>query len=241
MREEHPPVGQVVGKKQDVASMFDAIAPRYDLLNRLLSFGIDKLWRRRAINLLKKFRPREILDVATGTADLAVAAARLNPERIVGVDIAEEMLRIGRLKVESKGLSGIITLENGDSENLPFVEDSFDAALVAFGVRNFEDLELGLKEICRVLRPGGALVVLEFSRPTVFPVKQLFDFYFRKVLPGVGRTVSGVKGPYTYLPESVQVFPDGQDFLDEMGAAGFSDLSMHRQTFGIATIYKGIV
>lgn len=238
---EAPPVGRVEGKKEKVESMFDSIAHRYDLLNRVLSLGIDQAWRRKAIAQLKPYSPKSILDVATGTADLAIMAAKLSPERIVGVDISEEMLAFGRQKVVDKRLDGIITLQTGDAEDLPFDDNEFEAALVAFGVRNFEDLDTGLREINRVISPGGVLIVLEFSRPTVFPVKQAYSIYSKHVMPRVGGAVSGNKSAYSYLPSSVQEFPDGDDFLDYMRRAGFIDVHCTRLTTGIASIYRGVV
>ncbi len=219
--------------------MFDKIAPRYDLLNRLLSGGVDQIWRRKAIALLRKTRPRSILDVATGTADLAIMVARLDPDRIVGVDIAEEMLEIGRRKIRRKGLSDLIELRFGDAEKLPFSDNQFDAVLVGFGVRNFEDLPEGLTQMHRVLKSGGTLIVLEFSRPTAFPIKQLYAFYGSRILPLIGKIVSGDEGAYTYLPDSIAAFPDGEDFLNVMRSVGFSGVRQHRLTFGIASIYFG--
>lgn len=220
--------------------MFDAIAPRYDLLNRLLSFGIDQWWRRRAVEMLREERPQRILDVATGTADLAIQAARsLDPETVVGVDLSEEMLRRGRRKVARQGLAEQITLLEGDALDLPFEDGSFDAALVAFGVRNFEELEAGLREISRVLRPGGTLIVLEFSWPRTPIIRTLYTLYARYVLPLVGRLISGDPEAYTYLPASARAFPDGIDFLHHLRAAGFTDLVWRSLTFGIAALYRG--
>jgi len=234
-----PPVGQAEGKKEKVEAMFDAIAPRYDFLNRVLSFGIDQRWRRRAIELLRGEKPDRILDVATGTADLALQAMVLNPSKIVGIDISEEMLERGREKVAEKQLEEVITLRKGDCEKLPFSDNQFDAALVAFGVRNFENLPRGLAEINRVLRKDGTLVVLEFSQPSAFPIKQGYNFYSRHILPRVGSAISKDSGAYKYLPESVAAFPDGENFLSEMRQAGFKDLKAERLTFGIASLYFG--
>ena len=236
----HPPIGEVPGKRAQVEAMFDAVAPRYDLLNRVLSFGIDTWWRRQATGLLEEEEPRRLLDVATGTADLALAAARRFPKaEVVGVDIAEEMLTRGREKLA--GLEGRVTLQRGDASELPFEDDAFDAALVAFGVRNFEDLHAGLAGIRRVLRPGGTLVVLEFSRPRAFPIKQLYALYSAYVLPRIGRLLSQEGGAYTYLPASVAAFPDGFDFLGRMEDAGYTDLYWRPLTFGIASLYRGRV
>ncbi len=235
----YPPIGEVEGKKEQVEAMFDAIAPRYDLLNRVLSMGIDRRWRRKAVAMLAAEQPERILDVATGTADLAVEAMRLDPKKVVGVDISEEMLRRGREKVERLGLSDRIVLQRGDAEKLPFSDNQFHAVLVAFGVRNFQDLDKGLAEIHRVLRPGGALVVLEFSKPRAFPIKQGYAFYSRFILPRVGRAISKNDGAYRYLPDSVAAFPDGEAFLDRMRQAGYHDLTCQPLTFGIASLYKG--
>jgi demethylmenaquinone methyltransferase/2-methoxy-6-polyprenyl-1,4-benzoquinol methylase len=235
----YPPIGEVEGKKQQVEEMFDAIAPRYDLLNRILSLGIDRSWRRKAVEMLREESPKRILDVATGTADLAIEALALDPKKIVGVDLSEEMLKIGRQKVEKLGETDRIQLRRGDSERLPFSDKQFDAALVAFGVRNFENLRKGLSEIARVLKPGGTLVVLEFSHPRAFPVKQLYQLYSKHVLPRIGNAVSKNDGAYRYLPDSVAAFPDGDAFLSEMKVAGFTDLRQKPLTFGIASLYKG--
>lgn len=226
-------------KKEQVARMFDNISHRYDFLNHFLSLGIDKGWRKKAVNLLRPLRPTQLLDVATGTGDFALQALTLKPEKIVGVDISEGMLQVGRKKIASRGVGEIITLQQADSENLPFEENKFDAVTVAFGVRNFEHLERGLQEIYRVLRPGGMVVVLEFSRPRKFPFKQGYRFYFKFILPKIGRIVSSDKAAYTYLPESVEAFPDGEDFLRILSQTGFKQTQCKSLTFGISSIYTG--
>ena len=244
MREmkHYPPVGEAKGKKKEVALMFDAVAPRYDLLNRLLSGGIDRSWRKAAVKMLAPHKPRRILDLATGTADLAIEAIKLNPEKIVGVDIAEEMLKFGREKLRNMNLDDRITLQRGDAEKLPFSDSQFDAAMVSFGVRNFENLQKGLKEIRRVLKPGGVLVVLEFSRPRAFPIKQLYGIYSRFIMPTIGKLFSkSSNGAYKYLPDSIAVFPDGEDFLTELEDAGYESGEAKRLTFGVASLYKGTV
>lgn len=225
------------GKKEQMARMFNNISHRYDFLNHLLSLGIDKLWRRTAIAFLKPLQPRQILDVATGTGDFAIQALSLKPEKIIGVDISEGMLSMGRKKLVKLNLSDKIELLRGDSENLLFPDNTFDAATVGFGVRNFEDLEKGLAEIRRVLRPGAMLVVLEFSRPRKFPMRQLYNFYFKNILPGLGRLISNDKSAYTYLPESVAVFPDGTDFENILKKVGFKETACKPLTFGISSVY----
>ncbi len=239
-RKHHPPIGEKRGKKRQVAAMFDAIAPRYDLLNRILSAGIDRRWRRQAVALIAPEQPRRVLDVATGTADLAIEVARCLPvERVVGVDIAESMLQIGRQKVDRLGLSERVVLRKGDAEKLPFSDAQFDAVLVAFGVRNFENLDRGLRESYRVLRPGGVLVVLEFSRPRTPVIRTLYRWYAHHVLPRIGAWLSRDEGAYRYLPASVEAFPDGPDFLRRMEKAGFRELQWKPLTFGIASLYWG--
>jgi demethylmenaquinone methyltransferase / 2-methoxy-6-polyprenyl-1,4-benzoquinol methylase len=225
-------------KKVQVEEMFDQISHRYDLLNHLLSVNIDKLWRNRAIKMLKPFQPQTILDIATGTADFAIAAGKLNPGKITGIDLSEGMLRIGRRKVNKKGLSHLIELRQADSEALPFENHSFDAAIVGFGVRNFENLEKGLAEIFRVLYPGGVFVVLEFSLPENKVFRSLYLFYFLKVLPWLGRLVSKDNRAYSYLPESVREFPDGENFARIIEKVGFEKCRWVPQTMGIATIYQ---
>lgn len=232
------PYGSNAGKKAEVEQMFDRIAPRYDLLNRLLSLGIDVSWRKRAISYLKPAQPAEILDVATGTADVAILTAKiLNPKKVVGIDISNQMLGLGRGKIETQGLSEIISLETGDSERLRFADGSFDAVTVAFGVRNFENLEKGISEMYRVLRPNGRIVILEFSKPHVFPIKQLYNAYFKYVLPLIGRLTSRDLRAYTYLFESVQVFPEGNQFTEILTKTGFQHSLCERLTLGICSIY----
>lgn len=227
-------------KKQQVSTMFDRIAPYYDFLNRLLSLGIDTIWRKKAINLLKADHPQKILDVATGTADVAIEAAkRLSPEQIVGVDISVEMLEVGRKKIARKGLQEIITLKEGDSENLPFPDNTFDALTVAFGVRNFENLEQGLREMQRVLKPGGKVVILEFSKPSTFPFRQLYQFYFKNILPFIGKFTSKDPKAYRYLYESVQAFPDGDQFLNILSQTGYKSNRCIPLTLGVCSIYLG--
>lgn len=227
------------GKKEQVAKMFDNISHKYDFLNHFLSLGIDKLWRKKAIGMLEKASSQVILDVATGTGDFALQAMSLKPAKITGIDISEGMLEVGRKKIAARNLQHIIDLKAGDSENIPFPENNFDAVTVAFGVRNFENLEKGLSEIFRVLKPGGKLIVLEFSRPRKFPMKQLYNFYFKHILPRVGRAVSNDEAAYTYLPESVQAFPDGGDFLRVLDKVGFNNTQCKALTFGISSIYSG--
>lgn len=229
---------QTTGKKEQVATMFNNIAPKYDFLNQLLSLGIHKGWRKKAIRLLKAQQPKVILDIATGTADFAIEAMKLNPERVMGVDISEGMLKLGQEKVNKLGLQDKIQLTLGDSENLPFPNNSFDAITVGFGVRNFENLEKGIADIYRVLKPGGALAILEFSKPRYFPVKQVYYLYFRYITPFIGKLFSKDNSAYTYLPESVNAFPSGDEFLKILSKAGFKDTKAIPLTFGIASIYS---
>lgn len=228
---------ETIGKKQQVAKMFNNISGRYDFLNHFLSLGIDIRWRKKAIRFLKPFQPKTILDVATGTGDFAFEAMALHPDKITGVDISEGMLDVGKKKVKTAGLSEKIELMYGDSENLPFTDNSFDAVIVAFGVRNFENLDKGLSEIQRVIKPGGHIVVLEFSKPLATPWKQLYHIYSKYILPVIGRLISKDKSAYTYLPESVQAFPDGDRFLDHLKLAGFSKTDCLPLTFGISSLY----
>lgn len=227
-------------KKQQVEEMFDHIAPNYDFLNHFLSMGVDRLWRRKAVKIVLKYGPSQILDVATGTGDFAIETAKVIPGEIVGLDLSEQMLRVGEEKISRLRLDHQIRLQKGDSEEMPFPDNSFDAITVAFGVRNFENLEKGLQEFYRVLRPGGVAVILEFSKPRRFPFRQLYRFYFFRILPFIGGLVSRNSRAYTYLPESVMAFPDGQDFLALLAQAGFLRLRQRRLTMGIATIYEAV-
>ncbi len=227
-------------KKEQVAQMFDNISPRYDLLNRILSLGIDVYWRKKAVSKLKKGQDQEILDIATGTADFAISIyENLKPKRIVGVDISEGMLAIGREKIRKQHYNEYISLQTGDSENLPFESETFGAVTAAFGVRNFENLEKGLSEMYRVLKKGSKIVILEFSQPESFPFKQLYFFYFQYILPFLGKLVSKDNRAYTYLPESVKAFPYGKDFVQILEKTGFKNLQCETLTFGIASIYVG--
>ena len=224
-------------KKEQVEEMFDNISPKYDLLNHLLSLNIDKLWRKRAIRKLEKYKPVNILDIATGTGDFAIAAMRIKGSKVTGIDISDGMLAAGRKKIGKKGYESRIRLLKADSEKLPFDEGSFDGAIAGFGVRNFENTEKGVSEILRVLKPGGVFVVLEFSRPESWLFRKMYYFYFNRVLPGIGKMVSRDNRAYAYLPESVRVFPDGVDFIRILESAGFVSHGFFPQTMGIATIY----
>jgi len=226
-------------KKEQVATMFDNISANYDFLNHFLSAGIDIVWRKKAIKLLKQDQPKLILDIATGTGDFAIEALALNPDKIIGVDISEGMLEVGRTKMTKKGIDNI-EMVSGDSEGLQFEDNKFDAVIVAFGVRNFEHLEKGLQDMFRVLKPGGRAVILEFSKPSSFPMKQLYNFYFKYILPVIGKVVSKDNAAYTYLPESVQQFPDGSKFLSILDKIGFKQTQCKALTFGISSIYSGV-
>jgi len=227
-------------KKSQVAQMFNSIAGKYDFLNHFLSAGIDIYWRKQAIKILGKEQPAFLLDIATGTADFAIEALKLNPRKIIGVDISEGMLAIGKEKIKKRNLTDKIELQLGDSENLAFETNTFDATMAAFGVRNFENLEQGLSEMHRVLKPGGRIVILEFSKPKFFPFKQVYNFYFKQILPVFGKLISKDQAAYTYLPESVQAFPDGQDFITILKKVGFKNTQWHSLTFGISSIYTGL-
>jgi len=227
-------------KKEQVADMFDNISGHYDFLNHFLSVGIDKLWRRKAIGLLKKLQPKRILDIATGTGDLALAALKLNPDHVTGVDISNKMLAVGQQKIIKKQLQDKVTLKYGDAEALPFEDRSFDAIISAFGVRNFGDLQKGLAEMSRVLDEGGHAVILEFSKPKNFIFRKLYFFYFLNVLPFIGRLISKDNRAYTYLPESVKAFPDGDKMAGILKNCGFKSVKCIPLTFGISTIYLAV-
>lgn len=228
------------GKKEQVARMFNNISGTYDFLNHFLSLGIDIIWRKKAINMLLKDKPKLILDVATGTGDFAFEAIKiLKPEQIIGVDISRGMLDVAEEKIAKRGLAQVFEVRLGDSEQLLFDSDMFDAVTVAYGVRNFENLEKGLSDIFRVLKPGGKVLILEFSKPQKFPVKQLYNFYFKYITPSIGKLFSKDKNAYTYLPESVAAFPDGKDFTAMMTKVGFQESKCRILTFGICSIYTG--
>ncbi len=234
-----PYKGKSDTKKKQVAEMFDSISGKYDFLNHFLSLGIDIRWRKKAVKKLKDLQPKQILDIATGTGDFAIEALKLNPDKIIGIDISEGMLDVGRKKIKKRGFSKIIDMQSGDSENLHFEDNKFDAVIVAFGIRNFENLEKGLHEMNRVLKPGGRVVILEFSKPEVFPFKQLYNFYFRWILPKIGKAISKDNVAYTYLPESVNEFPYGNEFLSLLKKTGYKNAKCKPLTLGISSIYVG--
>ena len=224
-------------KKEQVAEMFDNIAGNYDFLNHFLSLGIDIYWRKQLVKHLKKQAPKTILDVATGTGDLAIAMLKAKPEKVIGIDISNGMLEVGRKKMKEKSLDHIITLQQADSEELPYEDNSFDAVCVSFGARNFENLEKGLTEMRRVLRDGGQLYILEFSQPTLFPFKQLYQFYFKAILPLIGKVVSKDNSAYSYLPESVKAFPFGKELNRIIENCGYTNAKNIPLTLGISSIY----
>lgn len=237
-KEVTPYQSKELSKKEQVAEMFDNISGSYDRLNHLLSMSIDKGWRKKVVKMASAGDPSKILDVATGTADLAIALTATKAQQITGIDISAGMLAIGQKKIENKGHDQLIALQKADSEDLPFEDGSFDLVTVAFGVRNFENLEKGLSEIRRVLNENGKLLVLEFSKPISFPFKQLYSFYFKNILPGLGKLISKDNRAYTYLPESVDAFPYGEEFVSILKKIGFNSASSKPLTFGVATIYE---
>ena len=226
-------------KKEEVAEMFNNISAKYDFLNHFLSLGIDKLWRKKAVKMLRSVNPTRILDIATGTGDFALESLVLKPTQIVGLDISSGMLDHGRVKMKKKGVDHIITMQQGDSEDIPYEDNYFDGLTVGFGVRNFENLEKGLGEMLRVVRPGGKLIILEFSKPKKFPIKQLFAFYSKNIIPILGKSISKDSNAYTYLPESVAAFPEGKNFENILAKVGYKDISSTLVSGGIATIYAG--
>ena len=236
------PYSNEASKKEQVAEMFDNIAHSYDFLNHFFSLGIDKLWRKKAINILKKENPSSILDVATGTGDFALQSLKNGlpaTGKITGLDISNGMLEVGRKKISMKSLSNRIEMVQGDSENLPFDDNTFDATMVAFGVKNFQNLKPGLQDMYRVIKPNSLCVVLEFSKPKIFPIKQLFGFYFKRIMPFLGKLVSKDSRAYTYLPESVEAFPEGEAFKEIMKECGYREIEQKMLFGGVASIYWG--
>jgi demethylmenaquinone methyltransferase / 2-methoxy-6-polyprenyl-1,4-benzoquinol methylase len=226
-------------KKEEVAQMFNNISANYDFLNHFLSLGIDHLWRKRAVKQLQKQQPKVLLDLATGTGDFAIACLKLKPEKIIGMDISSGMLEVGKQKMKKRAFDNIIEMQLGDSENMPFADYTFDAITVGFGVRNYENLEKGLGEMLRVLKPGGQAVILEFSKPKAFPIKQLFGFYSKVLIPLFGKYISKDERAYTYLPESVAAFPEGEAFVAVLKKVGYQTYEPIRLSGGIASIYIG--
>ena len=226
-------------KKEEVAQMFNNISANYDFLNHFLSLGIDHLWRKRAVKQLQKQQPKVLLDLATGTGDFAIACLKLKPEKIIGMDISSGMLEVGKQKMKKRAFDNIIDMQLGDSENMPFADHTFDAITVGFGVRNYENLEKGLGEMLRVLKPGGQAVILEFSKPKALPIKQLFGFYSKVLIPLFGKYISKDECACTYLPESVAAFPEGAAFVDVLQKVGYQTSEPIRLSGGIASIYIG--
>jgi len=226
-------------KKQQIEQMFDHIAGHYDFLNHLLSFNVDHLWRKKAIKILKSYHPKNILDIGTGTGDFAIAATKTGAAEIIGFDLSEKMIQSGIKKVKHLNLEKTIRFQKGDSEDMPFNENSFDSAIAAFSVRNFAHLKKGLEETFRVLKPNGVFIILEFSKPKYFPFRQIYNFYFLHVLPIIGSFFTKDKHAYSYLPKSVMNFPDAQNFIQIYSEAGFTNIKQKRLTGGIASIYIG--
>ena len=229
-----------LGKKEQVTQMFDKVSSNYDFLNRVLTFGIDVSWRKKVVQLVADHKAKNILDIATGTGDLAIMLTEINPDKVIGLDISPGMLEVGKKKIAQLNLTDKIDMVIGDSEKLPFEDHTFDAITVGFGVRNFENLEKGLSEIYRVLKPKGTFVVLETSQPSKFPIKQGFDFYSKYVIPNVGKIFSKDKNAYQYLPESAAAFPYGDQLRDMKWTLAFTTSKVYPQTFGISTIYQAI-
>ena len=229
-----------LGKKEQVTQMFDTISENYDDLNRVISFGIDVKWRNKVVNIVKNTNPEKVLDIATGTGDLAINLVKTNAKKIIGLDLSPGMLEVGKKKILEKNLSSKIEMVLGDSETLPFEDSTFDAITVAFGVRNFENLEKGLKEILRVLKPNGTFVVLETSVPTKFPFKQGYNFHCKIILPLIGKMFSKDQSAYSYLSKSASIFPYGEDFNNILRKIGFINVENKPQTFGVSTIYTAL-
>ena len=227
-------------KKEEVAEMFNNISKKYDFLNHFLSLGIDKIWRKKAIKKLREIQPKKILDIATGTGDFAIASLKLNPTEVVGIDISAGMLEVGREKMKARQFDSIITMILGDSEALPFEDNYFDALTVGFGVRNFEHLEIGLAEMLRVIRVGGKVIILEFSKPKKFPIKQGYGFISKYIIPFFGKRISKDEKAYAYLPESIAAFPEGQEMIDILTKLGYKNVEAELVSGGIATIYSGV-
>ena len=233
------PYNSEKSKKEEVAEMFNNISANYDFLNHFLSLGIDHLWRKKAIKQLKNLEVKKVIDIATGTGDFAIASLKLNPDEVIGVDISSGMLEVGSKKMKNKGHDKTIKMILGDSENLAFEDNYFDALTVGFGVRNFENLEKGLSEMLRVIRPGGKIVILEFSKPKKFPVKQVFSFYSKYFIPFFGKRISKDQQAYAYLPESVAAFPEGKEFENILKKLNYKSVQSIILSGGIATIYTG--
>lgn len=233
------PYNSEKSKKEEVAEMFNNISANYDFLNHFLSLGIDHLWRKKAIKQLKTLEVKKIIDIATGTGDFAIASLKLNPDEVIGVDISSGMLELGAKKMKNKGHDKTIKMILGDSENLTFEDNYFDALTVGFGVRNFENLEKGLSEMLRVIRPGGKIVILEFSKPKKFPIKQVFSFYSKYFIPFFGKQISKDPQAYAYLPESVAAFPEGKEFENILKKLNYKSVQSIILSGGIATIYTG--
>lgn len=229
-----------LSKKKQVEQMFDNISGNYDLLNRILSMGIDVSWRKKVVKSVQKAKPATILDIATGTGDLAIAMAKATDAKITGFDLSAGMLEVGRKKVSEQNLANRIEMIQGDAENMPFADHSFDVITVAFGVRNFENLSKGLDEIYRVLKPGGKFIILEFSQPESFPMKQLYAFYSKNILPKIGKQISKDQSAYTYLPDSVKAFPYGEKMKNILKSSNFVQPFDKKLTFGIASIYESL-
>lgn len=229
-----------LSKKKQVEQMFDNISPKYDLLNRVLSMGIDVSWRKDVVKRVNQSNPQKILDIATGTGDLAIQMAKSNQSQITGFDLSAGMLEIGKKKIAAENLQDRIEMIQGDAENMPFEDNTFDCITVAFGVRNFENLEKGLSEIYRVLKPGGRFIILEFSQPETFPMKQLYSFYSKNILPKIGKKISKDESAYTYLPDSVKAFPYGEKMKNILKDLNFINPSDKKLTFGIASIYESL-